>query len=73
MTPTDELKDVTILNIREYPILKEEILSIYDLAISEIEEGGSPYNEVELAIRDITEIVANYLSIIKDTQNEQSI
>jgi len=45
--------------IAEFPHLKTEILDIVELAENEIEEGGSPTHEVQLAFNNIEEIVGN--------------
>lgn len=37
--------------------LQAEIVDLYELAISEIEEGGSEAHEVELAINSIDELI----------------
>jgi hypothetical protein len=42
--------------IKLYPNLKEEILDFFYLAKDEIEEGGSEYHEVTLAINSIEEL-----------------
>jgi hypothetical protein len=39
--------------ITQHPNLKEEILDFYELAITEIEEGGSATHEIELCLNDI--------------------
>jgi hypothetical protein len=50
--------------IKEHPRLESEIYDFYELAVTEIEEGGSEVHECSLAIQDIEEL-------IKD-QNETS-
>ena len=37
--------------------LQDEIVDFYNLALSEIEEGGSEAHEVELAINSIDELI----------------
>jgi hypothetical protein len=37
--------------------LQSEIVDLYDLAMSEIEEGGSEAHEVSLAINSIDELI----------------
>ena len=43
--------------IEENPHLKEEVMGFFDLAMMEIEEGGSQDHEIELAINDIDELI----------------
>lgn len=43
--------------ISEHPQHKEEIEELYWLCIDEIEEGGSPRHECELAWNDMLDIV----------------
>ena len=40
-----------------YPYLRDEILDFYELCMTEIEQGGSPEHERELAISDIEELI----------------
>ena len=42
---------------RDYPELREEIQDTFELALSEIEDGGSPEHEWELAEGHIAELV----------------
>lgn len=46
--------------IEEYPTLKVEIMDYYSLALSEIEEGGSPTNEMDVCLRYINELIDQY-------------
>ena len=41
----------------KYPLLKEEILDFYELAINETEEGGSPTHEIELCLESIKQLI----------------
>ena len=43
--------------IAEYPELKEQIVDLYHLAQDEIEEGGSTFQEVGLAIESINQLI----------------
>jgi hypothetical protein len=43
--------------ISEYPELKEEIMDLYYLAQSEIEEGGSTYSEISRGFDDIEDTI----------------
>lgn len=54
---TKELKLFAIQFAQENPNLKYEIFDLVDLAISEIEEGGSETIECERAKRDILELL----------------
>jgi hypothetical protein len=51
-----ELKKEAQRLIKEKPHLKEEIVDLYSLAVSEIEEGGSESHECELAYNDMLEL-----------------
>lgn len=42
---------------RDYPVLRDEIQETLELALSEIEDGGSPEHEWELAEGHIEELV----------------
>lgn len=41
----------------KYPNLKEEIYDLVQLCMDEIEEGGSPNNELSLCYNDILELI----------------
>lgn len=43
--------------IATYPQFKEKILGILQLCLDEIEQGGSPQHEIELAINDIDQLI----------------
>ena len=43
--------------IKDYPELKGEILDYYQLAMDEIDEGGSPTNEMSLCISSINDLI----------------
>lgn len=43
--------------IKEFPQLEEDIMDIYQLASDEIEEGGSAYNECQIAESEILALI----------------
>lgn len=43
--------------IVKYPLLKEDILDFYELAINEIEEGSSATHEIELCLQSINDLI----------------
>lgn len=43
--------------IQQNSHLRDEIVDLYELAMSEIEEGGSESHEVSLAINSIDELI----------------
>ena len=43
--------------IEKYPLLKEEILDLYELAINEIEEGSNATHEIELCLQSINDLI----------------
>lgn len=48
--------------IKEFPNLEEDIMDIYQLASDEIEEGGSEYNECQIAESEILDIIKDETS-----------
>jgi hypothetical protein len=46
--------------IKEIPALDHEIRDLFELAMTEIEEGGSESHECQLAINDMEELVKEY-------------
>lgn len=52
--------------IQEYPVLKHDIIDFINLAIDEIEDGGSPRHEWELAYNSIEDLVLEHIKSIKD-------
>ena len=54
------LKKHTIDTIIKYPSLSYDVKDMYELAITEIEEGGSERTECDRAIDAIDEIVNEY-------------
>ena len=53
----DYLKGFCREKIAEQPELKEQIVELYYLAQNEIEEGGSTFQEVGLAIESINQLI----------------
>lgn len=51
-----EFKNQINKEIEENPNLKEEILDLYELTITEIEDGGSTTHEIELCLEDIKQL-----------------
>ena len=47
--------------IIEYPMLKKDVRDLIDLAIDEIDEGGSPAHEWGLAYNSINELVLDHI------------
>ena len=46
-------------SITKHPQHKEEIVDLYSLCVSEIEEGGSEDHECDLCYRDVEELINN--------------
>lgn len=46
--------------IKDWPSLKNEVIDLFELAMTEIEEGGSESHECQLAINDMEELVKEY-------------
>jgi hypothetical protein len=46
-----------INTIKTNPTLKSDIIDFYQLALSEIEEGGSEQHEISLAVNDINSLI----------------
>ena len=44
-------------SITKHPQHKEEIMSLYQLCLDEIDEGGSEEHECDLCYRDVEDIV----------------
>lgn len=57
MNSLQELTKYTNEKIILHPHLKEEIMDFYQLALDEIEEGGSIANECSLAYNSIEELI----------------
>jgi hypothetical protein len=60
MTTTEELRKHLIQVIKEYPDLKSDIVSLWQLCLDEIEEGGSQIHEIELCLSDVDELIKEY-------------
>jgi hypothetical protein len=43
--------------IQQYPNLKEEIMDLYYLCLSEIDEGGSQQSEIDSCISDVNDLI----------------
>jgi len=56
--------------IKQYPELFNDIIDFIYLAIDEIDEGGSPSHEWQLAYRSIEELIEEH---IKNKQENESI
>ena len=52
-----ELASKTKELIHEHPSSKEELLELYYLAVSEVEEGGSENHKCELALNSMYELI----------------
>ena len=48
--------------IKDIPALEDEVRDLFELAMTEIEEGGSESHECQLAINDMEELVKEYMS-----------
>lgn len=57
-----ELTQQTRLLIAKHPELKETFMSLYELAITEIEEEGNETTECERALADMNEEIKEYLN-----------
>ena len=53
----EQLKEWIKVQITKHPEHKEEMLDLYSLCIDEIAEGGSEWNEVQLCIISIEELL----------------
>ena len=54
------LKAEAIKIIKEIPDLEGEVKDLFELAMTEIEEGGSESHECQLATNDMEELVKEY-------------
>ena len=43
--------------IKKFPQFKKEILELYQLALDEIEQGGSTENEIRACMSDIDQLI----------------
>jgi hypothetical protein len=53
----EQLKEWIKVQITKHPEHKEEMLDLYSLCIDEIADGGSEWNEVQLCISSIEELL----------------
>jgi hypothetical protein len=53
----EELKEYAWLKAIAHPALRTEIADLVELALSEIEAGGSEQHECDLAYHDIEELI----------------
>jgi len=60
MNNLTELKRFYWEQIKLYPFLQSQLSELVELAMSEIEEGGSESNECNLAYRDMVEIIEEH-------------
>lgn len=58
---TQDIKKYATDMILKYPTLKDMIIDLYSLCMSEIEEGGSEQNEFNLFQRDVEELIEEML------------
>jgi len=54
---TQNIKQYATDMILKYPTLKDMIIDLYELCMTEIEEGGSVENEFSLFQRDVDDLV----------------
>ena len=59
MEQLSNLKSFVRESVKLHPQHEEEIKSLFDLCLDEIEEGGSVDHEVSLCISDIEELIGN--------------
>jgi hypothetical protein len=52
--------------IKQYPELFNDIIDFIYLAIDEIDEGGSPTHEWELAYNSIKELISEHIKNVDD-------
>ena len=60
MNNLTELKRFYWAQVKLYPFLNKELSELVELAMSEIDEGGSESNECNLAYRDMVEIIEEH-------------
>jgi len=59
MNNTRDLKNYVRDMIVKHPELREQMLEFLELCMDEIEEGGSPANEMHLCVSDINQLITN--------------
>ena len=52
-----ELREYALEVIMNYPELRSDVMGLYTLCLSEIEEGGSPDHEIQLCLEDIRQLI----------------
>ena len=52
-----ELREFALEVIMNYPDLRSDVIGLYSLCQSEIEEGGSPDHEIQLCLEDIQQLI----------------
>ena len=57
------LRRYCITTIQQNPDLEEEVVGLFNLCVSEIDEGGSEPHEIELCISDIEELVKEKVQV----------
>jgi hypothetical protein len=57
MFTVEYLVEFVTEKIKSYPKLKDEIMDLYSLCLSEIEDGGAEYHEVGMCLNDIEELI----------------
>jgi hypothetical protein len=55
------IKEYATNMILKYPTLKDMIIDLYELCMTEIEEGGSVENEFSLFQRDVNDLIEGIL------------
>lgn len=43
--------------VQQHPELRADVIDLYTLAMDEIEDGGSPTHEIEMAVADIESMI----------------
>jgi hypothetical protein len=73
MDSIDNLKQYCIEKATQYPKLAGEIEDLYQLALDEIDQGGSPMHECELAIGSIEEAIDVYEDELASTPEHEKV
>ena len=71
MTQIEQLKAYCQVKILEYPMLKSDIEDLYQLALDEIEEGGSTQHECDLCEGSIKELIDVYEDELASTPEHE--
>lgn len=72
MENLEQLEEYVKKAIKEYPELKSSIMSLFQLCLDEIEEGGSRTHEIELCVNDIEENINESLNEAKENGNSRN-